>query len=119
MGAPGDRNLIDFYFDTGLAYKGAFGRSDDTVGVGFAYARIGGAARSLDRDTAATTPGYPKRSSEMLLEVSYQYQAAPWWQLQPTFQYVVNPGGGIPNPNIFGRRIGNAAVLGLRTTIIF
>ena len=27
MGAPGDRNLVSFYFDTGLAYKGPFGRS--------------------------------------------------------------------------------------------
>ena len=36
MGAPGDRNLVDFYFDTGLTYKGPFGREDDTIGIGFA-----------------------------------------------------------------------------------
>src|SRR5215472_9090990 len=29
MGAPGDRNLVDFNFDTGLTYKGPFGREDD------------------------------------------------------------------------------------------
>ncbi|MGE3279998.1 MAG: carbohydrate porin [Alphaproteobacteria bacterium] len=119
MGAPGDRNLVDFYFDTGLAYKGPFGRTDDTVGVGFAYARIGSAARSLDRDRAAITPGYPVRSREMLLEVSYQSQLMPWWQLQPTFQYVFNPGGGLPNPNAPGRTISNAAILGLRTKVTF
>jgi len=74
MGAPGDRNLVDFYFDTGLTYKGPFGREDDTIGIGFAYTRIGGAARSLDADTTATTPAYPVRSRETLLEVSYQFQ---------------------------------------------
>jgi porin len=119
LGAPGDRNLVDFYFDTGLTYKGPFGREDDTIGIGFAYTRIGGAARSLDADTTATTPAYPVRSRETLLEVSYQFQVTRWWQLQPDFQYIFNPGGGIPNPNAPARRIGYAAVLGLRTTIMF
>jgi porin len=119
MGAPGDRNLVDFYFDTGLTDKGPFGREDDTIGIGFAYTRIGGAARSLDADTTATTPAYPVRSRETLLEVSYQFQVTRWWQLQPDFQYIFNPRGGIPNPNAPARRIGDAAVLGLRTTIMF
>jgi len=59
------------------------------------------------------------RSRETLLEVSYQFQVTRWWQLQPDFQYIFNPGGGIPNPNARARRIGDAAVLGLRTTIMF
>ena len=74
MGAPGDRNLVDFYFDTGLTYEGPFGREDDTIGSGFAYTRIGGAARSLDADTTATTPAYPVRSRETLLDVGYKFQ---------------------------------------------
>ncbi len=120
MGAPGDRNLVSFYFDTGLAFKGPFGRKDDTVGIGFGYAQIGNSARMLDRDTGAMViPGYPIRSREALLEVTYQVQVTDWWQLQPDFQYVVAPGGGIPNPNAPGRKIGNAAVLGLRSTITF
>ena len=122
MGAPGDRNLIDFYFDAGLAYKGPFGRGDDRVGVGFAYARIGSAARALDADTVALGgTANPIRTREMVLEATYQYTVDGWkWlQLQPDFQYVVNPGGGIANPNAPGRRIGNAAVLGLRTVITF
>jgi porin len=59
------------------------------------------------------------RSRETLLEVSYQFQVTRWWQLQPDFQCIFNPGGGIPNPNASARRIGDAAVLGLRTTIMF
>lgn len=119
MGAPGDRNLVDFYFDTGLVYKAPFGRDNDTVGIGYAFTRIGAAARSLDADTAAVTPGNPRRSHEALIEISYQFQAMPWWQIQPDFQYVFNPGGGFPNPSLPNRKLGNAAVLGLRTTITF
>ena len=119
MSAPSDRNLVDFYIDAGLAYKGPFGRADDTVGIGYGYARIGNAARLLDIDTAAVAPGYPTRSRETVLEISYQYQMTPSWQLQPDFQYIVAPGGGIPNPNAPGQKIGNAAIFGLRTTITF
>jgi porin len=119
-GAPGDRNLVDFYADVGLAYKGPFGRSDDTIGIGYAYARIGTPTRLLDSDMARFAgTAYPIRSRETVLEVTYQFQATPWWQLQPDFQYVVNPGGGIPNPNAPGRKIGDAIVLGLRTAITF
>lgn len=119
MGAPGDRNLVQFYFDAGVSYSGPFGRDRDTLGIGYGYARIGSAARLLDMDLAATTPGYPVRSRETVLEVTYQYQATDWWQLQPDFQYIANPGGGIPNPNAPGQKIGNAAIFGLRSLITF
>ena len=120
IGAPGDRNVIDFYLDAGLTYKGIFGRKDDLFGIAFAYDRIAGPARALDRDTAAFTgTSYPVRSREMVVEITYQLQATPWCQLQPDFQYIVNPRGGVPNPNSPGRRIGSASILGLRTTVPF
>jgi len=120
MGAPSDRNLVDFYFDTGVAYKNPFGRSGDTVGLGFGYAHIGGAARQLDRDTAMFTgTNFPVRSRESVVEVSYQLQLTDWWQLQPDFQYVTAPGGGILNPNGSGQKVGDAAIFGLRSTISF
>jgi porin len=120
MGAPGDRNLVELYFDTGLSYKGPFGRKDDTVGLAVGYARIGNAARLLDEDRALFTgTAYPVRSAETVVELTYQYSLAKWWQLQPDFQYIFSPGGGIPNPNAPGRTIGSAAILGLRTTITF
>ena len=120
MGAPSDRNPVDFYVDAGLAYNGPFGRSADIVGVGFAYAQISNAARLLDRDTArfGGLP-YPVRSAERIVQLSYQFSLTPWWQLQPDFQYVFDPGGGIPNPSAPMQRIGSAAVLGLRTVITF
>ena len=113
MGAPGDRNVVSFYFDTGLAFTGPFGRKDDVVGLGFGYSQIGSAARGLDMDNAAFTPGYPVRSREAVVELTYQIQVADWWQLQPDFQYVISPSGAP------GQKIGDAAVLGLRSSISF
>ncbi|HTZ35292.1 MAG TPA: carbohydrate porin [Stellaceae bacterium] len=119
MGAPGDRNLVDFYADAGLAYKGPFGRKDDQIGLAFGYARIGNPARLYDTEVAAEGVFHPIRSSESVVELTYQWSVAPWLQLQPDFQYIANPGGGIVNPNAPGERIGNAAIFGLRTLITF
>ena len=45
-GTQNDRNLISFYADGGLVYKGLIpGRPDDKIGIAAAYARIGGNAR--------------------------------------------------------------------------
>ena len=121
MGAPGDRNLVNFYLDAGLTYKGLIdGRDSDTVGIGVAYARISDTASKLDADTARFTGGaYPIRRHETVLELTYQAQIAPWWQVQPTAQYIFNPNGGVPNPQNPAKRLGDAAVFGLRTTVTF
>ena len=74
----------------------------------------------LDRDTGFYTGAFvPVRTSETYLEITYQYQVTPAIQVQPDVQYVFNPGGGIPDPNYPGRRIRDAAVVGLRTAITF
>ncbi len=119
MGAPGDRNEVSFFTDGGVTYKGLIpGRTDDTIGVGVGYARISDKARDLDKDTALNTgTSFPIRSGETVVELTYQAQITPWWQLQPDFQYIVNPGGGIVSDT--GQKIGDAAVFGLRTTIAF
>ena len=61
----------------------------------------------------------PVRSAETVLELSYQAQLAPWLAVQPDFQYVFRPGGGIADPNQPTRRLGDAAILGVRTAITF
>jgi porin len=122
MGAPGDRNLISFFADVGVTWKGSIpGRDDDTVGLGVGYARIGSSARRLDTDYIYYgTGGYtPLRRNETVLELTYQAQVTPWLALQPDFQYVFNPGGGVVNPTNPNRRIGDAAIFGLRSTIVF
>ena len=121
MGAPDDRNLIDASLNAGVSMKAPFaGRDNDTVGIGYGWAHVSGQASALDQDTAHFTGTvFPVRSAEHFIEATYQYQIAPWWQLQPDFQYVVNPGGGIQNPQHTSEIVGDEAVFGLRTTITF
>lgn len=120
-GAPGDRNLVSFSLNAGITLKAPFpGRDNDTVGIGYGLAHVSGRTAALDRDTALFSgTAYPVRSNEQFIEVTYQYQVAPWWQLQPDFQYVLNPGGGIQNPDNPAQRVGNEAIIGLRTNIVF
>ncbi len=121
MGAPGDRNLVSFGAVAGLVVKAPLpGRDDDSFGIGYGFAKVGRNARRLDQDRAffSGVPN-PVRSSESFIEATYQLQLAPWWQLQPDFQYVFTPGGGIANPNRPGKRIGNEAIFGLRTNLTF
>lgn len=119
-GAPGDRNLIAFYADGGVTAKGiAPDRPDDTAGLSLAYSQLSPAARRTDRAEAAELGvSYPVRSSEVLFEATYQAQIVPGFTVQPDVQYVVRPGGNIPNPlSATDRPIRNATVLGLRATI--
>ncbi|MGG1945779.1 carbohydrate porin [Trinickia sp. NRRL B-1857] len=121
MGAPGDRNAVDFSANAGVVLKAPFaGRDNDSVGLALGYADVGSHASAFDRDTAAAgTPGYPVRTAETVLEATYQYQVAPWWVVQADLQYFFRPGGGVPNPSAGGARIGNEAVGGVRTVLTF
>ncbi|RQH01170.1 carbohydrate porin [Paraburkholderia dinghuensis] len=121
MGAPGDRNLIDFNMNAGVVLKAPFkGRDNDSVGLAVSYANISSSVSALDRDVGSfTTPGYPVRTAETVIEATYQCQVTPWWLLQGELQYILHPGGGIPDPNNNGARIGNEAVAGLRTVVTF
>jgi porin len=121
MGAPNDRNAIDFNIDAGVVLKAPFkGRDNDSVGFALSYANVSASASGFDSDTASfRTPGYPVRTAETVVEATYQYQVTPWWQLQGELQYVLHPGGGIPNPNSPGSRIGNELVAGVRTVVTF
>nr|WP_210261029.1 carbohydrate porin [Enterovirga sp. DB1703] len=121
LGAPGDRNLVGFYADAGLTYKGLLpGRPDDTVGVSFAYARVSDAARAFDADLGVFAPGAfrPQRRSEAVLEATYQAQIVPGWTVQPDFQYIRRPGAGMADPRSpTGAAVKDAAVFGLRSSI--
>jgi porin len=121
MGTPrSDRNLITFSANAGLTFHEPFlHRDDDTFGIGLGYAKVSNRAAALDRDTNQfNATGFPIRGSETFVELTYQYSVAPWLQLQPDFQYVFHPGGGLADPDT-GKRIHNEAVFGLRTNIVF
>lgn len=123
MGTPlTDRNLIDFSLNAGLTFnEPIWNRHDDSFGVGMGYAHVSSRAASLDRDTRwFSDPRYPIRGGETFVEVTYRYQFKSWWQWQPTFQYVFNPGAGIINPSSpSGQKVKGEAVLGLRMNFAF
>jgi len=104
---PADRNVITFYFDTGLSYKGLIpSRDNDTVGIGFGYAQLSNGARSGLKDEGANPIG-----AEMVIEFTYQAEITPWLIVQPDLQYIINPGGTSD--------LGNALVIGGRAAITF
>lgn len=119
--SPADRNLVDLYADGGLTFKGLlFGREDDTFGVGLGLARISARAGDFDRDVNALAGlAAPVRDYEAVIEVTYQAQIIPGWTVQPDFQYIIHPGGNVADPgDPFGlRRVKDAAVIGVRTTL--
>jgi porin len=122
MGTPqSDSNLVDFSLNAGFTLREPIRhRDDDTFGIGFGYAHVSGRAAALDRDAALFGGAFtPVRGGETFIEVTYQYEVTPWWQLQPDFQYVFNPGGGVANSSDPTRRIGDEAVLGLRAIVSF
>jgi porin len=104
---PADRNFVNFYFDTGLTYKGLIPtRDNDTVGIGFGYAHLSNGARS-----SLTDEGLSPIGSEMVIEFTYQAAITPWLTIQPDLQYIINPGGT--------RDQSNALVIGCRASIVF
>lgn len=118
--SPSDRNLISFYLDGGFQFSGFNeARPNDKFGIAMTYARISDAARAADRDvqTFTGTP-YPVRDFEAVFEMTYLAEIQTGWTVQPVFQYVFHPGGGVADPNdpTQTRRIKDAAVFGLRST---
>lgn len=119
-GGPGKYNQVNVFADAGITYKGVFGRDNDSVGLGVGWTRISDSARAGDAAVAAATGGaYPIRTSETVLELTYQAQIIGSIQVQPVFQYVIRPGGGIPNPDRSTERLRDAAIFGVRTNVTF
>ncbi len=114
--SPSDRNLISWYVDGGFGIKGPVtARPDDVLTFGVAYQKISPDAVAADRAAGLAVI----RSNEVVFELSYQAQLAPWWVLQPDIQYIVHPGGNVPDPNNPLVPVKNATVIGLRSTIKF
>ena len=117
---PGNRNALDFSLNAGMAVQAPFaGRANDSFGIGYGIAAIGSAATGFDRDTAFYSgAATPVRSNEQFIEVTYQAQITPWFTVQPDFQYVIRPGGGIANPQAPGMKLKNETVVGVRSIIV-
>jgi porin len=109
--SPEEVAFYQIYSDFGITYCGLIpGRDEDTIGIGFAY---GGISDPIGSVQAAT--GAPVQDYTAVLEVTYQFVIAPWWTLQPDFQYVFQPDGASTSSG----GLQDAVVLGLRTEIAF
>lgn len=101
--APRNSNVINFYVDGGLNYKGLIPtRDNDVLGAGFAYGHLN---NNPQGNNGRSDLGY-----EMLLEATYQIVLTPWLSFQPDLQYVMQPSS---------TDIPNALVLGAHATISF
>lgn len=121
-GTPDDStNFISYYVDGGIGFKGPIkGREGDIVTLGFAYAGVSDAVRTVER--AARAPVV--NDYESIIELNYTANLANWWSVQPDFQYVIHPGYNaalstyIPTAAA-SATIKDGVVLGLRTTLTF
>lgn len=115
MGAPAAQNLVDFFFNGGITLTAPLpGRENDEAGIDFGIGHVSARASGLARDA-----GLPGRTTEELVELTYQAQVTPWLIVQPDLQFVVNPGGGVADPVHPGRKLGNELVVGVRSTVTF
>ena len=95
-------------------------RPDDKFGASFIYAKMSDWARALDRDLIDFSGvAQPIRAYEMTIELSYQAQIKPGWTMQPVFQYIVHPGGHVPDPVAASAAIKSGALVGVRSTVAF
>jgi porin len=115
-----ERNLVDFYADTGIAVSGAMtSRPDDKFGIAFAYSHISSAARALDQDYALFGMPRPLRDYEANITAAYVAEIRKGWTVWPTIQYVVNPGAGYVLDYGVAKAVKNAFVFGARTVVKF
>ncbi|MGI8570700.1 MAG: carbohydrate porin [Methylocella sp.] len=120
--SPSDRNLIDFYADAGVNFMGLWDkRPNDSFGLAASFSQLSPGLRELDLEKAFfEKTALPLRNYELVVEFTYQAQIVARWTIQPDFQYIFHPGGGVVDPlNPFVGRIPDAAVFALRTAISF
>jgi carbohydrate-selective porin OprB len=106
--APGDVNLITFYFQSGLVYRGAIpGRDNDQAMCAVAFGSYSG-----DNIHAIQSRGIENQPNfTAVLEADYRIQLNEWAYIQPYAQYVIRPSGAAA--------ISNATVLGFMAGIAF
>jgi porin len=113
--SPGD-SLFQHFVWVGMLYSGFWKeRPNDQIGLAFTYYQV---SPSLTRTESLEQqfdlpPSYPYgvQSHGMVLEANYNFPVYRGVQLQPEFEYFLRPGGVAS--------VHNAAVLGLKTHVLF
>ncbi|HUB68651.1 MAG TPA: carbohydrate porin [Candidatus Methylacidiphilales bacterium] len=107
IGAPGDRNPLQYEITAGCRYTGLIpGRDADKANFGIIYSDVGTAYSSAYRTVYGHGLG-----GEIDMELGYQYNATPWFGIQPNLQDIINPQGDTQRAEIL--------IIGLRTIVQF
>ena len=115
MGAPDRQNFVDFNFNGGVTLAAPLpGRDSDSAGIDFGIGRVSSRTAALDADSAL-----PRQGTEELFEFTYQATVTGWLVVQPDLQYVVNPGGGVLDPDNPDHKLRNELVAGARAVVTF
>jgi porin len=99
--APDQRvSAAPYFFDAGLVAYGFLPRRPrDFAGFGVAYGSYSGDLRRAEEAQALTGSAVGVQSWEMTLEMTYGCTVKPGLLVQPSVQYLVNPGGNKTVPN--------------------
>ncbi|WP_159980589.1 MULTISPECIES: carbohydrate porin [unclassified Novosphingobium] len=100
-------------WEFGAVYqRGPFHRDEDYIGVVIASGSFSRRLRQYEMELATVMPNAPGvQTSEKIVEIDYNFQAAPWLALRPGAQYIVRPFGTGDIPD--------AVILGLDVTVNF
>lgn len=105
--ADDDVNQVAGYYGAGLVYRGLFpGRDHDLLGFGFSTAVNGDKYKQ-----AQMSAGQPVGDSETELVLAYLASVNRWLQVQPTIEYIIDPGTDPAADNAF--------LMGLRIGVLF
>jgi carbohydrate-selective porin OprB len=105
--SPGDVSRENFQFTAGGRFNAPFAsRKNDRVGFALVYSKISDSFSNF-----GVLLGGAPLGSEKAIELNYSLQVAPYWLVQPVFQYYVDVGANSALPN--------AAVFGFRTKVNF
>lgn len=111
----GDHETAKFgyFLAGGGVYQGTFARREkDWISFAVAYVRTNPRLTTFQEDRNMVVPGSVGiQTSESIVEIDYSAQLAPWLEVRPNLQYVIDPGATGKIPNSF--------VMGLYTSITF
>ena len=100
-------NPFSVYTGGGLVYTGLLSRRpEDRCGLGIAAAHHSGRFRPTRR-----AAGHAVADAEIALELTYRAGLTAWWTVQPSLQYILNPG---TEPGL-----ADAVLVGLRFEVVF
>ncbi|MFQ3250394.1 MAG: porin [Glaciecola sp.] len=102
--ASSKTNVFNQFYSAGLVKTGFFeSRSEDQIGIAFAFAELSSKRRVDDPHH-----NLDKASGELNIELSYSAKVNDWLRLQPSLQWIKNPSA---------TNIDSASIIGLRLTI--